>query len=73
MQRAGDQVRVNVQLINARTDSQRWAEKFDRKLTDIFAVETEIAAKIASTLQAKLTGAEQHAIAHRPTDDMEAS
>jgi TolB-like protein len=50
---------VNVQLINARNDSHLWAEEFDRKLTDIFAVESEIVARIADSLQAKLTGAEQ--------------
>ncbi|PYL63302.1 MAG: hypothetical protein DMF25_10780, partial [Verrucomicrobia bacterium] len=53
-------------------DSHVWADKFDRKLTDIFAVETEIAAKIGETLQAKLTGAEQRAIASRPTENSEA-
>jgi TolB-like protein/Flp pilus assembly protein TadD/class 3 adenylate cyclase len=72
VQKAADQVRVNVQLINARTDSHLWADQYDRKLTDIFAVETEIAAKIASTLQAKLTGREQRAIAVRPTGNTEA-
>ena len=72
VQKAGDQVRVNVQLINAQSDSHLWADKFDRKLTDIFAAETEIAAKIADTLQAKLTGAEQRAIASRPTENSEA-
>jgi TolB-like protein/Flp pilus assembly protein TadD len=72
VQKAADQVRVNVQLINAQTDSHLWADQYDRKLTDIFAVETEIAAKIASTLQAKLTGREQRAIAVRPTENTEA-
>src|SRR5437773_9055454 len=56
VQKANDQVRVNVQLINALTDAHLWADTFDRKLTDIFAVETEIAKTIADTLQAKLTG-----------------
>jgi adenylate cyclase len=72
VQKAGEQVRVNVQLINAVSDSHLWADKFDRKLTDIFAVESEIAAKIADSLQAKLTGAEQRAIASRPTENSEA-
>src|SRR5206468_6487483 len=72
VQKAGEQVRVNVQLINALSDSHLWADKFDRKLTDIFAVESEIAAKIADSLQAKLTGAEQRAIASRPTENSEA-
>jgi len=72
VQKAADQVRVNVQLINAQTDSHLWAEKFDRNLADIFAVESEIATKIADTLQAKLTGSEKQAIAARPTENSEA-
>ncbi|MBA3882224.1 MAG: protein kinase [Chthoniobacterales bacterium] len=72
VQKSADQVRVSVQLIDAQNDSHLWADKFDRKLTDIFAVESEIATKIAETLQAKLTGAEQKAIASRPTDNIEA-
>jgi tetratricopeptide (TPR) repeat protein len=63
---------VNVQLINAVTDAHLWADTYDRKLTDIFAVETEIAKTVADTLQAKLTGAEQHVIAERPTANTEA-
>jgi TolB-like protein/tetratricopeptide (TPR) repeat protein len=69
VQRANDQIRVNVQLINALTDAHLWAETFDRKLTDIFAVESEIAKTIADTLQAKLSGSEKHAIAARPTEN----
>ena len=72
VQKANDQIRVNVQLINALTDTHLWAETFDRKLTDIFAVESEIAKTIADTLQAKLSGSEQHAIAARPTENTEA-
>ena len=72
VQKAADQVRVNVQLINALTDAHLWADTYDRKLTDIFAVESEIAKTIAETLQAKLTGSEQHAIAARPTENTEA-
>jgi TolB-like protein/Flp pilus assembly protein TadD len=72
VQKAADQVRVNVQLINARNDSHLWADKFDRKLADIFAVESEIATKIADTLQTKLTGAEQEAISSRPTESSDA-
>jgi adenylate cyclase len=72
VQKAADQVRVNVQLINAENDSHLWADKYDRKLADIFAVESEVATKIAETLQAKLTGAEQHAIVARPTENSEA-
>jgi TolB-like protein/Tfp pilus assembly protein PilF len=72
VQRSADQVRVNVQLINAATDAHLWADTFDRKLTDIFAVESEIAKAVADTLQAKLSGAEQSAIAARPTENSEA-
>jgi TolB-like protein len=72
VQKAGDQVRVNVQLVNALNDAHLWAETFDRKLTDIFAVESEIAKTITDTLQAKLSGSEQHAIAARPTENTEA-
>jgi serine/threonine-protein kinase len=72
VQKANDQVRVNVQLINALTDAHLWADTYDRKLTDIFAVETEIAKAVADVLQAKLTGSEQHVIATRPTANTEA-
>ena len=72
VQKSNDQVRVNVQLINALTDAHLWADTFDRKLTDIFAVESEIAKTIADTLQAKLSGSEQHAMAARPTENTEA-
>jgi len=72
VQKANDQVRVNVQLVNALTDAHLWAETYDRKLTDIFAVETEIAKKVADVLQAKLTGSEKHVIAARPTANTEA-
>jgi adenylate cyclase len=72
IQRAVDQVRVNVQLIDAENDSHLWAERYDRKLTDIFAVESDIAAKIAEALQARLTGAERRAIASQPTKNTEA-
>ena len=72
VQRANDQIRVNVQLINALTDAHLWAETFDRKLTDIFAVESEISKTIADTLQTKLSGSEQRAIAARPTESTEA-
>src|SRR6266568_537856 len=69
VQKANDQVRVNVQLINALTDAHLWADTFDRKLTDIFAVESEIAKTIADTLQAKLTGSEKQMMAAQPTTD----
>ena len=72
VQKAGDQVRVNVQLLNAQTDSHLWAETYDRKLTDIFGVESEIAKRIAESLQAKLTGREEQAFAVKPTHNPEA-
>jgi TolB-like protein/Flp pilus assembly protein TadD len=72
VQKAGDQVRVNVQLINAITDAHLWADTYDRRLTDIFAVESEIAKTIAETLQARLTGSEKSSIAKRPTVNPEA-
>ncbi|HEX4641661.1 MAG TPA: tetratricopeptide repeat protein [Chthoniobacterales bacterium] len=62
VQKSGDSVRVNVQLIKAEGDSHLWAETYDRKLTDIFAVETEVAQRIADSLAAKLTGHEKEAI-----------
>jgi eukaryotic-like serine/threonine-protein kinase len=71
-QKRADAVRVNVQLIKAASSSHVWADTFDRKLTDIFAVETEIAKTVADTLQAKLTGLEERAIAARPTQNPEA-
>jgi TolB-like protein/Flp pilus assembly protein TadD len=72
VQKAADQVRVNVQLINATTDAHLWAETYDRKLTDIFGVESDIAKTIAEALQATLTGSEKTAIAKRPTANSEA-
>jgi len=69
VQKVNDQVRVNVQLINALTNAHLWAEIYDRKLTDIFAVESDIAKTIADTLQAKLTGSEKQMIAAQPTTD----
>src|SRR3984893_9865814 len=72
VQKNGDSVRVNVQLIKAANDSHLWADTFDRKLTDIFSVESEIARSIADQLRAKLTGQEEQAIAAKPTDNVEA-
>jgi serine/threonine protein kinase/Tfp pilus assembly protein PilF len=72
VQKAAGQVRVNVQLINAQTDSHLWADTYDRKLTDIFAVESEIARGIAESLQTKLTGSEEQALAVKPTNNPEA-
>jgi serine/threonine protein kinase len=72
VQKAADQVRVNVQLINAQTDSHLWAETYDQKLTDIFSVESEIAKRVADSLQAKLSGREEQALAVKPTNNSEA-
>jgi TolB-like protein/Tfp pilus assembly protein PilF len=72
VQRYADQVRVNVQLIKAENDTHLWADTFDRKLTDIFAVESEIARTIAETLQAKLSGEEQRQLTRRDTSNPEA-
>src|SRR5437660_405958 len=72
VQKSGDAVRVNVQLIKAANDSHLWADTFDRKLTDIFSVESEVAKAIAEQLQAKLTGQEEQLIAARPTANPDA-
>jgi TolB-like protein/predicted Zn-dependent protease len=72
VQRAADRVRVNVQLVNAQTDSHLWANTYDRKLTDIFGIESEIAKTIAEALQSKLTGGEERALAVKPTNNPEA-
>src|SRR5438445_7546922 len=71
VQKSGDAVRVNVQLIKAATDSHLWADSFDRKLTDIFAAESEIAKAIADQLCVHLTGREEQVIAAKPTDNPE--
>ena len=72
VQRAAGQVHVNVQLIRAATDEHLWAESYDRKLENIFGVETEVAGAVAEALKAKLTGAEQHALGQKPTNNPEA-
>ncbi len=72
VQKAGNLVRVNVHLVNVQTGSQLWAETYDRKLSDIFAVESEIAKGIAESLQATLTGGEEQALAASPTSNPEA-
>jgi TolB-like protein/Tfp pilus assembly protein PilF len=69
VQKVNDQVRVNVQLINALTNAHLWAEIYDRKLSDIFAVQSDIAKTVADTLQAKLTGSEKQMIAAQATTD----
>jgi TolB-like protein/Tfp pilus assembly protein PilF len=72
VQKSGDAVRVNVQLIKAANGSHLWADTFDRKLTDILSVESEVAKSIADQLQARLSGHEQQVIAAKPTDNPEA-
>src|SRR5206468_9906254 len=72
VQKNGDSVRVNVQLIKAASDSHLWADTFDRKLTDTFSVESEVAKVIADQLRAKLTGREEQVITAKPTDNTEA-
>src|SRR2546430_280800 len=72
VQKMGEQVRVNVQLIRADNDSHLWAETYDRKLTDIFGAESDVAKSIAQSLQAKLSGREEQAFAVRPTGNPEA-
>jgi len=72
VRKSGDRVRVHVQLIDAETDAHLWAQRYDRTLTDIFEVETDIASKIADALKAELTGAERRAISTQPTKNIEA-
>ena len=72
VQKSGQSIRVNVQLIHAETDAHVWAEIYDRKLTDVFALQSEIASTIADALKAKLTGAEKQVIAQKPTENAEA-
>ena len=72
VQKSADTVRVNVQLINAASDSHLWSDTFDRKLTDILSVESEVAKTIADQLRAKLTGREEEVIKAKPTDNPQA-
>ena len=72
VQKAADQVRVSVQLVNAQTNSHLWAETYDRQLSNVFDVESEVAKGIAESLQAKLTGREEQALAAKPTNNAEA-
>jgi adenylate cyclase len=72
VQKSGDRVRVHVQLIDAETDAHLWSERYDRTLTDIFEVETDIASKIAEALKTELTGAERKAISTHPTRNTDA-
>ena len=72
VQRSGNRVRVNAQLIDARNDAHLWAQTYDRDLADVFAIQSEIAKVIADQLQAKLSSAEKNAIEQRPTSDLTA-
>src|SRR5262249_33319223 len=72
VQKIGDAVRVNVQLIKAVNDFHLWGDSFDRKLTDVFSVESEVAKAVADQLRAKLTGQEEQVMAAKPTDNPEA-
>src|SRR5262249_3477060 len=73
VQRYGDRVRVNAQLIDARTDSQLWAERYDRDVADVFAIESELAGKIVAQLQAKISPSEKAAIERPSTTDLAAN
>jgi TolB-like protein/class 3 adenylate cyclase/Flp pilus assembly protein TadD len=70
VQRAGGRVRVSAQLIDARTDSHLWAERYDRDVADVFAIESEVAGKIVAQLQAKISPSEKAAIEQKPTADL---
>jgi TolB-like protein/class 3 adenylate cyclase len=70
VQRAGNKVRVNVQLIDARNDRHEWAENYDRPIDDVFAIQSEIAKAIADQLQARLSPGEKNSIEQRPTADV---
>jgi len=72
VQRAGGRVRINTQLIDARTDSQVWAERYDRDIADVFAIESEVAGKIVAQLQAQISPSEKAAIGQKPTADLAA-
>src|SRR5207248_1946510 len=72
VQKSGDAVRISVRLIKATNDSQLWADTFDRKLTDILSVESEVAITVADQLRAKITGEEAQSIEAKPTDDPQA-
>ena len=72
VQRSADEVRVNVQLVKGETDTHLWADTFDRKMTDVFQIESDVAKTIAEKLQAKLTGSEERAISVEPTANSQA-
>ena len=70
VRRAGTHLRLNAQLIDTRTDTHVWAEQYDRDLNDVFAIQSEIAQKVAERLNAKITSAEKLAIERKPTADL---
>ena len=72
VQRAGEKVKINAQLVDARTDTQIWGDKYSRALKDVFAIQTEVAEKIVSDLKSKLSPAEKAAIERPPTNDLAA-
>ena len=72
VQRVGGRVRISAQLIDARTDAHLWAERYDRDLSDVFAIQTEVAEKVAAQLQARLSPQERASIAERPTSNLDA-
>jgi serine/threonine protein kinase/tetratricopeptide (TPR) repeat protein len=72
VRKTGDRIQLNAQLIDARTDTHVWAEQYDRDLTDVFAIQSELAQKIANQLRAKISGAEKQAIESKPTEDLQA-
>ena len=72
VQRSGNRVRVNAQLVDARTHRQLWGQTYDRDLADVFAIQSEVARRVAESLEAKLTGREKQVIAAKPTDSLEA-
>ena len=68
--RSGDRIHLNAQLIDTRTDTHVWAEEYDRDLNDLFAVQSEIAQKVAQHLHAKLSASEKASVEERPTQDL---
>ena len=68
--RSGDRIHLNAQLIDTRTDTHVWAEQYDRDLNDLFAIQSEIAQKVAERLHAKLSASEQASVEERPTQDL---
>src|SRR5947207_5843659 len=70
VRRAGTHLRLNAQLIDTRSDTHVWAEQYDRDLNDLFAIQSEIAQKVAQHLHAKLSASEQASVEERPTQDL---